>query len=100
MKNWDYKELLKHPKWQRKRLEIMERAEFACEFCRDDETCLHIHHKKYISGRKPWEYDNSNFICLCEVCHYNVTFSTDKMRLNESVKRLIKAFKEAGVKEG
>lgn len=30
---------------------------------------LHVHHKKYIFGREPWEYDDDNFLTLCENCH-------------------------------
>jgi len=64
-----YFELLKHPKWQKKRLEILERDNFTCQLCGDKETCLNIHHKKYISNRKPWKYDNEDLITLCEDCH-------------------------------
>lgn len=30
---------------------------------------LNIHHKYYIKGKKPWEYDNNALITLCEDCH-------------------------------
>lgn len=65
----DYSKLLKHPKWQRKRLEIMQRDGFKCMLCGDEETSLHIHHKEYHYGKKPWEYEDLNFITLCEDCH-------------------------------
>lgn len=32
-------------------------------------TPLNIHHKYYILGRKPWEYDNDALITLCPHCH-------------------------------
>lgn len=70
----DYSELLNHPKWQRKRLEIMQRDDFKCRLCGDDETTLHIHHKEYINGNKPWEYEESYLITLCEHCHRAVEF--------------------------
>ena len=69
-----YKQLLKHPKWQEKRLRIFERDGFRCRHCGDTETCLHIHHKVYIKGLKPWEYGDEDLITLCEACHYNITF--------------------------
>lgn len=65
----EYGELLKHPKWQRRRLEIMLRADFKCEHCYADERQLHVHHKKYVAFRKPWEYADDELVCLCEVCH-------------------------------
>lgn len=30
---------------------------------------LHVHHKYYILGRKPWEYPNDALITLCSDCH-------------------------------
>lgn len=32
---------------------------------------LNIHHKYYIAGHKPWEYDNDALLTLCEDCHKN-----------------------------
>jgi 5-methylcytosine-specific restriction endonuclease McrA len=64
-----YIELLKNPKWQRKRLEILQRDNFKCLCCDDGETTLHIHHVRYIKGNKPWEYENEDLITLCEYCH-------------------------------
>lgn len=64
-----YSEQLKHPKWQKIRLEVLSRANFRCQICGDDETTLNVHHKRYIKGRMAWEYDMSNFEALCENCH-------------------------------
>lgn len=64
-----YQDLLKHPNWQKKRLEVMDRAGFRCQECGENEKCLHVHHKNYINGNKPWEYSLANFLCLCEDCH-------------------------------
>lgn len=68
-----YAEKLKHPMWQRKRLEIMERAGFKCADCGGKEKTLHIHHKLYEKNREPWEYDNETMECLCEDCHLITT---------------------------
>lgn len=70
--NMDYTTQLRHPKWQKKRLEILNRDSFTCKVCLDTETNLQIHHKEYISGRKAWEYDDDNFTTLCEHCHKNI----------------------------
>lgn len=67
-----YKEQLKDPRWQKKRLEIMERDDWQCQCCYDREEALVVHHKKYIKGRKPWEYPDKLFITLCEDCHQSV----------------------------
>lgn len=67
----DYKEQLKSPKWQKKRLEIMERDGFQCQCCYDRDEELTVHHKKYIKGRMSWEYDEE-LITLCTECHENI----------------------------
>jgi hypothetical protein len=42
-----YEELLRDPRWQRKRLEKMSEVGWACEICGDKEEELHIHHPSY-----------------------------------------------------
>ncbi len=44
------------PRWQKKRLEIMQRDGFECRDCSDGKETLNVHHAYYIPGRKPWEY--------------------------------------------
>jgi hypothetical protein len=62
-----YAEKLKDPRWQKKRLVILERAGWACQVCGDKETTLHVHHLKY--GKEPWEIEDKYLECLCESCH-------------------------------
>jgi hypothetical protein len=64
-----YFEKLKDPRWQRKRLEVMQYREFKCEICDDDKQELHVHHKEYKSGKEPWEYSIYELECLCADCH-------------------------------
>jgi hypothetical protein len=64
-----YSDDLRHPKWQRRRLEILSRAEFRCERCNADDRPLHVHHKRYVEGFQPWDYADEDLIALCEVCH-------------------------------
>lgn len=64
-----YYELLRRPEWQRKRLEVMHANSFACEECGADDKTLNVHHRHYVKGRKPWEYDLPALACLCEGCH-------------------------------
>jgi hypothetical protein len=75
-----YWEQLKHPMWQKKRLEILQRFEFCCQKCYDTESTLHVHHKRYLKGRAPWEYDDDNFTVLCETCHEDVTSENERIK--------------------
>ena len=64
-----YSEKLKDPRWQKKRLKILERDEFTCQSCFDSESTLHVHHRYYIRGAEPWGYPNEALQTLCESCH-------------------------------
>lgn len=65
-----YYELLKDPRWQKKRLEIMERDGFACRECYADDLALNVHHLCYRKGADgPWDYDDEILVTLCEQCH-------------------------------
>lgn len=64
-----YTDLLRHPKWQRRRLEIMSRDGFACTCCHADDKTLNVHHKRYRPGAAPWEYSDDELVTLCEDCH-------------------------------
>jgi len=64
-----YAEKLQHPNWQRRRLDIMEKAGFACEECDDNKSPLHVHHVTYEKGWMPWDYPDGDLLCLCNECH-------------------------------
>ena len=64
-----YSEQLQHPKWQKKRLEILQRDNFSCCLCSDKETQLQIHHKRYVNGKDVWDYDSNDLQTLCKRCH-------------------------------
>lgn len=59
----------KDPRWQKKRLEILQRDKFTCRSCTDNTTTLHVHHLKYNEHSLIWEYGNEDLITLCETCH-------------------------------
>jgi hypothetical protein len=65
----DYAALYKDPRWQRKRLLILERDEWACQSCGDTESTLHVHHKYYENGNDPWDYPDAALVTLCAGCH-------------------------------
>lgn len=83
----DYGELLKDPRWQRKRLEAMQADKFTCQICFRSDKPLNVHHKKYISGAMPWEYDTSYLITLCEDCH--AKFHRDEMKVDIMIDTLL-----------
>ena len=64
-----YIEKLRDPRWQRKRLEVLQRDDWKCRFCGDASSTLAVHHKWYIPEREPWEYPDGVLITLCEECH-------------------------------
>lgn len=65
----DYQEKLKDPRWQKKRLEVLNRDGWKCRCCDADSKTLHVHHRYYVSGRDPWDYPDWCFMALCDKCH-------------------------------
>ena len=68
-KQAEYAELLKKPQWQKRRLQMLEKADWRCVECGAEDQQLHVHHKRYIAGAKPWEYGDEDLAVLCEQCH-------------------------------
>lgn len=67
----NYSDQLKSPKWQKKRLQVLNRDKFTCKLCKDTETTLHIHHIEYTADFA-WEEPIENLVTLCEHCHKEV----------------------------
>lgn len=70
-----YQEKLKDPRWQKKRLEILDRDGWECKECGNDKKTLHIHHKFYEKGKDPWEYENDMLVTLCGECHEEESYT-------------------------
>lgn len=68
-----YSDLLRDPRWQKKRLEILSRDDFTCMNCADTTNTLHVHHRYYLNGHKPWEYPDTALTTLCADCHEQET---------------------------
>ncbi len=65
-----YQELLRLPKWQKKRLEIFNRDEWKCTRCGSPDDILVVHHLWYPPhGKMPWEVPSEALQTLCERCH-------------------------------
>lgn len=78
-KSW-WRGMLKHPSWQKMRLEVMQRAGFKCEkigcnYDLDETNPLNVHHKYYDEENRwlePWKYPRGSLQCLCERHHREV----------------------------
>ena len=59
-------------RWQKLRLQIMERDGWKCRACgrgEKDGTTLNVHHAYYESNKSPWDYPAETLITYCEDCH-------------------------------
>lgn len=95
IKNMQYSEKLKDPRWKDKRMFILDRDGYQCKRCkqysnkghelvyghkypcedfkyREEDLELHVHHIKYKG--EPWEANDKDLITLCEMCHVTVEY--------------------------
>lgn len=86
-----YAEKLKDPRWQQLRLRIFERDEWACQVCGDKTTMLAVHHRYYLSGREPWDYEPAALVTLCQPCHEIETIGWPEVQAT-----IIPALKQGG----
>ena len=63
-----YSEKLKDIRWQKKRLQVLERDGWRCRDCGCKDQTLHVHHCHYERGG-PWQTPNDLLMSLCEDCH-------------------------------
>lgn len=62
MNNYDQ---YKSPQWQKRKSEIMALNDFRCQNCmKKGQDQLHVHHINYEYGRKLWDYDDNELLCL------------------------------------
>jgi len=64
-----YEELLDTPEWGFRRNQILERDDHHCQECCSRDGTLHVHHRYYLKGKKPWDYPDEALVTLCEDCH-------------------------------
>lgn len=77
-----YSKKLRDPRWQKMRLQIMERDEFVCQSCFDGESTLNVHHRYYEKGASPWDYPAEALVTLCEACHQYESEAAKAMKSN------------------
>lgn len=75
----NYAEQLKDPRWQKKRLEVFQAANYQCERCRDAGSQLHSHHLFYKREMMLWEYRTEDIMCVCGKCHDQLAFVRDTL---------------------
>ena len=80
--NKQWMDQYKDPRWQKKRLEIMERDGWSCEHCQSSEKMLSVHHQWYEKGKKIWDYPNKCFQTLCSDCHEYIHMVTSAILAN------------------
>ena len=90
-----YAEKLRDPRWQKRRLEVLERDEFACQWCSDDASTLAVHHLYYVKGKDPWDYPLDAYLTLCEACH-----KADRQEREEVERNLLDSLKRARLHSG
>lgn len=62
-----YQGELEDPRWQRCRLEVMQRDHWECLRCGRADLPLTVHHRSYRG--MPWEVDPFELETLCKPCH-------------------------------
>lgn len=84
----NYKQQLKHPNWQKKRLEILNRDNFTCQACGSGNKTLNIHHLYYADNCNVWDYENEALLTLCEDCH-----KREEREMKQEIVNLIESVK-------
>jgi 5-methylcytosine-specific restriction endonuclease McrA len=73
-----YSDQIKDGRWQRKRLEIMQRDDFKCRCC-GSQNNLTVHHIYYLPNKMIWEYDNEGLITVCMEHHEMLNVELSKL---------------------
>lgn len=88
MKKSTYSQKLLDPRWQKKRLEVLQRDNWTCQLCLDTENTLHVHHRCYEKGRDPWDIDSKHLVTLCAACH-----EIEEVDMREALDMLVQAIR-------
>lgn len=64
-----YADKLRDPRWQKKRLEILEKHDWTCDGCGHTTKSLNVHHRWYKAKQDPWNYEDHWYSVLCCDCH-------------------------------
>ena len=86
-----YAEKLLDPRWQKRRLEILERDKWTCRIGSETHKSLQVHHAAYLPGVEPWDHPDHLLMTLCCDCHAKETREKAMADL-----ALLHAFRNAG----
>lgn len=78
-----YAQELLDPRWQKLRLFVLNRDNWTCQKCGETSKTLHVHHKIYMMGYSPWDYDHVFLISYCSDCHHDEHFSEKEVAKKE-----------------
>jgi len=77
-----YKDKLTDKRWIILTTRILRRDDFTCRDCGELSPEPQVHHRYYMAGLDPWEYDESVLRTLCPKCHGKVHgWGTDRKPL-------------------
>lgn len=68
-----YSEKVRDPRWQRRRLEVLQRDGWMCRNCGATTKTLEVHHLMYWSRLEMWDVDSVFLETLCTDCHWDKT---------------------------
>lgn len=83
-----YSEKLKDPRWRLFRDQfvtrnLLDEGDNYCPECGEDSGInprWHVHHRRYIKGREPWQYDDKDLRLICEGCHERLHALEERVR--------------------
>ncbi len=75
-----YTDLLRDPRWIKKREGILRRDDYTCRYCNahadtdgaDNAVQLEVHHFEYAYSGLPWDVPDYWLVTLCDNCHETV----------------------------
>ncbi len=88
-----YSEKLQDPRWQKKRLQVLERDNFTCTLCSDSDSTLHVHHEKYY--KNPWDVEMDDLKTICCDCHSVIEF----LKKGKEVDKILKIQKRTNLND-
>ncbi len=66
---WYRETLLSDTRWRERQKEVFKREGYRCQNCGCRPIMLFVHHRYYLHGHKPWEYDDECLMSVCNACH-------------------------------
>lgn len=73
------REQYRHPLWDEKRKEILERDNNKCTVCGSSDHRLEVHHLCYLPDLLLWEYDNELMTSVCGKHHEQLNIDLPKV---------------------